>query len=309
MLVFIIFIMMKIIKSKCKLPQSYLNPYLHYSNLVRNNSVNFHLIHKYKTKFFCTTNPGNNENFKRYDHEYESPENQDITFKSYFERVSLFLIKATALSTFIYFTFLKKYNEISKERELYFINEECENWLANKVSQKMQQKFSNLVFKEDSEENNLVNKVYTQILEKNKIKVLNKNVFVIKLPNNGCFLLKNGDLFVSSSLLDLTSSEEELAFMIAHEISIILNGKFLERILKSFINYKFFNSLGKMFLHGSINKPKVDYSEHRVWENLQLNFFLNFHPENPNITFFEHIAMFRVTLKLLENAGLDLNKV
>jgi hypothetical protein len=300
---------MKIIKPNCKLLKLHLNPCFHNSNLVRNNRLNFHLINKTRRKYFCTTNTDNNENFKRYDHEFESPENQDITFKTIFERVSLFLIKATALSTFVYFTFLKKYNEISKERELYFINEECENWLANKVSLKIQQKFSNLVFKEDSEENNLVNKVYTDILEKNKIKVLNKNVFIIKLPNYGCFLLKNGDLFVSSSLLDLISSEEELAFMIAHEISIILNGKFLERLLKSYMNYRFFNSFGKMFMHGGINKPKVDYSENKMLENLKLNFFLNFYPENPNISFFEHVAMFRATLKLLENTGHDLNKV
>ena len=186
-------------------------------------SMNLHINRKI-TYNFCTKN--NTDNFKRYDNDYEAPENNEFDIKTIIERVSIFLIKVFSTSIMIYFIFFKKFNELTKEREIYFINESWENWLSNKVSKRLQTKFYNEIYREDSEENERVNKIYNELLEKNKIKVINTKVFVLKLPNIGCFLLKNGDLLISSSLLDLAKNDEEIAFMIAHEISIIIQGKF-----------------------------------------------------------------------------------
>ena len=285
-----------------KLPKYKLNLFIN-----RHSISTCHMYNNFN-KSFCTKN--NNENFKRYNHDFESPENHEFNLKTIIERVSIFLIKVFSTSLMIYFIFFKKYNEISKEREIYFLNESCENWLATKLSQRLQCLFNNLIFKEDSIEVVRVNKIFTELLEKNKIKVITKNVFVLKLPNIGCFLLKNGDLFISSSLLDLAKNDEQIAFMIAHEISIIIHGKFFLRIIKSYINHMFFNSfIGIPFTQGGYKSIKVDYTQNKLADHLKLNFFLNFYPENPNLTYFEHVIFFNVTIKLLKNADYSLIKV
>ena len=251
-----------------------------------------------------------NEDFKRYDHDYESPENKEFSFKTMLERISIFLLKVSTLSVIIYFSFLKKYNEISKERELFFINDNCENWLSNKISNKLQNYFFNYIYKEETEECVRINKIYTNLLEKNKIIVKNKKVFVLKIPNIGCFLLKNGDLFISSNLIDFAENDEEIYFFIAQEISLIVNGKFLLRIVKSYINFNFFNSfLGKFFTKGDIVSGKIDYSENKISKFKKLDILLSFFPENPNLTYFDQVSLFKATLKLLTNAEIDLNKV
>lgn len=250
------------------------------------------------------------DDFKRYDHDYESPENKEFSFKTLIERISIFLIKVSTVTLIIYFSFLKKYNEVSKERELFFINENCENWLANKISAKLQHHFYNYIYKEESEESLRINEIFANLLNKNKITVKNKKVFVVKIPNIGCFLLKNGDLFISSNLIDFAVNDDELSFFIAQEISLIVNGKFFLRIVKSYINYNFFNSfLGTFFTRGEVDSGKSDYSENKMSKFMKLNILLNFFPENPNLTYFEQVSLFKATLKLLKNAEIDLNKV
>ena len=122
---------------------------------------------------------------------------------------------------------------------MYFFNESCELWLSNQVSNKIKELFKHNIYKHDLEETKRVTEIFKNVCAKNKIFFPHYNVYIVEFPSIGAFMLKNGDLFISSRVIELADEEsnDEIAFLISHELAHILSGKFFYTIFTIYANY------------------------------------------------------------------------
>jgi hypothetical protein len=245
------------------------------------------------------------KNDQRYFYEFESPENQYINFKSFKKRLFKMLIIISGISALFFYFFLKKYNKLAKRKQIYFLTEELDVKLSEYASKVIQTLFKYYLFRHDSEDTKMVFRIYKKILEDNKVKISNditaKNVFVVDSISIGAFLFKNGDLFLSEKILDISNrNENEIALFIATEVASNLMDKTTERILKYFLNEIIIKSENKNDI------PKLTFVGYKMKFFERFNKYLYFYPESLVSTVFEESEIIRLSLKLLNNSKFNL---
>lgn len=265
------------------------------SNFYKNNTI----------KQFSTDDKGN-----RYTYDYESPEDQNVYIRSLANKFLKFGFITLALSTIIYRFFLKKFNPISKEYNLYLVNEKFELIFANRVSKYMQELFKHEIYSRDTSEVDIVFKIYKNLLDKNKVifskELTKENIFIVDSPLIAAFMLKNGDLYISSRIVELSSeNEDEIGMLIAAELSHVLMGKSTNRI----INYYIYDRTSQFF-----ERHKSNYIERNTIQQLKLSEIhklargIYFYPDSKVSSLYEEIEILNYSLKLLHNANFDLER-
>jgi hypothetical protein len=284
-----------------------------YKYLIKCNRFNFceKINSNSTTNQEANTNTENNSQ-NRYLYEFESPETQDVNLKSATEKYSYILLKLIILSFGIYFILLKKYNPISKHRELYFINEYSECKFFDFVTKKIIKRYQHYIFKQDSEECEKVYNICKNLIEKNNLPtgfIKKEQIYIIDSPSIGALLSKNGDLLISYRVLELSNQlDDEIAFFVAFELAHVLMGK---------SSYRFFKII-KENMNLKIKLASKKFKKEEIYQNfltkkfeeLSLdNRFLYFYPESKISNYYEEIEIARVALNLLYKAGYNLDKV
>jgi hypothetical protein len=293
---------------KLRFPHLTLQPITHLNRNTHNFLSKFKLTQNHQRLYhFSKTNFCQKEGYT----EYQSPETQEIRLYTLGQRVLLLLFQLTAGLLFIKYVFLTKYNQISKRRLPFVISDYYEHKLGNYLSKRIQRTFSDKIYKSDTEEVDWVYNVYINLLKKNKISfaapIDKEKVFVIDSPSIGAFLLTNGDLFISNRVLELSSCDDELAFLISTELANLIMGKVSERLWRVFKNdAKLWLKMVKPETHKA---PKQDFNSYLQEKESHINRFLLFYPESAVNTYYEEIEVCKVALKLLNIGGYDLSKV
>jgi hypothetical protein len=297
-----------------RLTQYRLHSKYNYRFIASNRPLSYQTrIYKITNFNLCTSNKG--ENKDRYTLNHELPEKKDIKLRPFPERLIIFLIKVMLLYYLLKHFFFTKYNIISKRKVPYLINENIEIIFNDYISKRLQAIFTNKTYRTDTPEVELVYKIYTNLLKKNKIiftkQITKDNIYIIDTPTIASFLLKNGDLFISNRIIELGNSEEnEIAFFIATEIANLLMEKTTERFIRVlYDNYITSNLINKKVKTNVNRIPKLELPSYLREKESFINDYVLFYPESKTNTYFEEIDMCRVALKLLNAADYELNKV
>jgi hypothetical protein len=238
----------------------------------------------------------------RYNYDFESPEKQEVDLKTIGYRfMKKFLIFSSIIS-FTYILLFRKYNNLAKRNQFYIINEKIELKISDQVSKFLKSKLANSIYKQDTEETNLILKIYKKILQENKInlcdKISIKNIYIIDSISFGAFLNKNGDLFISNRIIELAEgNEDEIALFIAVEIANILLGSFSNRVIKFFI-YDYFLP-DKDVTHMKTR----NFFTHNMDKLNKYNRFLLFYPESVVSNYYEEVEVIHQAVKLLNRTG------
>lgn len=278
--------------------------------------LNMHPIVKPNKKFFCNNtkkeSENNDQDIKRYNYEYEAPEKSDFEYKSKLMSLLKFLFSFGLFSFGFYIFFLRKLNLITKNYEFYFLNEFLELKLASYVSKKIQKIFAHYIYKHESEYVESALEIYKVLLEKNQM--LNKsnyliakeNIFVIESEALGCFMLKNGDLFVSSRLMQVCQSNpNHLAFFISCEIAFQAMGMDSNRILKIFFDLQSKNSILSNKDREENELPRFSLADKKKKDLEFYNRYLLFYPESVVLSYMKEREVFKIALRILHKAGFD----
>ena len=260
-------------------------------------------------------NDQSDPNIKRYNYDYEAPEDSDFEYKSEIKRVLRFLLRLTVFSFGIYFFFFRKLNLITKKYQLYFLNETLELKISDYFSKKIQRIYEHYIHKHDTEEVNFVLEVYKILLEKNNTKcdfISKENIFVIESETIGCLMLKNGDLFISSRLIQIANNNPNyLAFFIACEVASQAMGLNSSRIFKIIFDLKTKNSIFRYKIKNSEQEelPKFTIIDKKFKELEFNNRFLFFYPESIIMNYFEEKELLKISLRILNKANFSLDEV
>lgn len=283
----------------------------YWSNLMKTSSLGNTIKFSFSEKEKNDSNKYDNQDFKRYDYDFEAPEDSNFEYKSKLKKVFYFVLNFSLFSYGIYFFFLNKLNLITKKREFYLLNETFELRVSEMFSRKIQKIFEHYIYKHDIAENQIILDIYKKILEKNKIKsshVKNSNVFIVESETLGCLMLETGDLFISSRLIDLSNNNpNHLAFFIACEVAYQAMGLNSTRIKEIVKNQKF----QKIFFKENKNRsnedlPKYTITDKKFKELEYYNRYILFYPESVVTNYFEEKEIFRLALKILNNAEFDI---
>jgi len=292
------------------------NKFILNRNLI-SNQIKFSLCENTKSnnENNNSNNTENDQNIKRYSYEYEAPENSDFEYKSKLKRIFMFLFHFSLFSLGIYIFFFRKLNILTKKYELYFLNESLETKIATFISKKIQKIFENYIQKHDSEDALFVYDIYKFILEKNGIVnnktnslIKNENIYVIQSENLGCLILKNGDLFISSRLVDLSKNNPNyLAFFISCELAHQAMGLESKRIFKIIFDIKTQNSILRQKIKNQEDEdlPKYSLSEKKFRELEFYNRYLLFYPESVIMNYLEEKELLKIALRILHKTNLD----
>jgi hypothetical protein len=275
-------------------------------NIYKNDQI----IRKISFKFSENIDKEESKSDQRYFHDFESPQNQTITTEKLSIRILKYSLIISITLVLIYKYLFNKYNPLSKNFKLFFINDYCDTKLSEKASTKLKTIFEHYIYKADSEEVKTVFKIYKNLAEKSKFPYCPNinNVYVIHSVSIGAFLLKNGDLFISDRIIELADNkEDQIAFFIAAEMASTLMGNNTKRILYYYI----LKHYGKYFKLEPKNS-KITKSNFSAFKRDSLNFFnyfLHFYPENIISTYYEEYEIMRLAFKLLNKADYDLLQV
>jgi hypothetical protein len=257
-------------------------------------------VFKFQRSYFC-----GKEGQNRYNYEYESPEEQNISMITILQKSLKIFLKSCVFFLFCKWIIFTKYNDLTKQYNTYLINEAMEIRLNDYVSRNIQKMFENYIFRTDTPEAELVCKLYTKLLNDNKIKfskgVNIENIYIIESPSIGAVLLKNGDLFLSNRIIQLAESEDEIAFFIACEMAHLLCDKVSNRFKNVLLDKMLPQEETSEVQSNDFTKIKRDSIE-------EINKYLLFYPES-YFNYFEEIDICRIALKLLKNSGFDLQQV
>jgi hypothetical protein len=271
------------------------------NNLSKSSLRNSHF--KLLTRNFSTSTENQDS---RYHYDYESPEQHDISLKTIGFRIAKKILIFSSVVLICYLILFRKYNKFAKRYQYYFINDHVEQKIADKASIYLKNTFSHCIYKQDqqSEEVNLVFKIYEKILKENKISLEKsidiKKIFIVDFVSFGAFLNKNGDLFISNRILDLAENrEDEIALFIGLEISNNILGGFSNRILK-FMIYEY------LFPESHVTHMKTrNFLTHNIDKWNRFNRFLFLYPESVLGSYYEDVALIQQSLKLLNKAGFN----
>ena len=253
-------------------------------------------------------------NKKRYEYDYEAPEDSNYEYKSIIKRFLNLMIRICLFSFGLYYFFFQKINLITKNRELYLLNEYFEIKVTNYLSKKIQNIFENYIYHHEHKDVEFVIKVYKILLKNNKIpfeKIDRFNIFIIQSESLGCFILKNGDLFISSRLIEVCKNNENyLAMFISNELAYQAMGKNSKRIFKIWLHKKKekSNFLKKVLYKGD-DLPSFSLLDKKQKQLEYFNRFLLFYPESIVLNYFEEKEVLRLALKLINNSEYDILEV
>lgn len=267
-------------------------------------------------KPFCENNKkesdNNDEHIKRYNYEFEAPENSDFEYKSKLKSLMMLLLSIGLFSFGIYIFFLRKLNLITKNYQFYFINEYFELKLASYISNKIQKIFSHYIYKHESDYSLYALEIYKNLLDKNNTIKSNKNfiskenIFIIESEALGCFMLKNGDLFISSRLIEICESNpNHLAFLIACEIAFQAMGLDSNRILKIFFDLRSKDSILKNKEKENQELPRFSLADRKKKDLEFYNRFLLFYPESIVLNYLEEKEVLKIALRILHKSDFD----
>lgn len=270
----------------------------------------------FNKKFFCNNakkESGNNDqDIKRYNYEYEAPENSDFEYKSKLMGLLKFLFSFGLFSFGFYIFFLRKLNLITKNYEFYFLNEFLEMRVASYVSKKIQQIFAHYIYKHESEYALSAWEIYKVLLEKNQMLdssknlITKENVFVIESEALGCFMLKNGDLFLSSRLVQVCQSNpNHLAFFVSCEIALQAMGMNSKRILKIVFDLRSKDSNLRNKNNEENELPRFSLADRKKKDLEFYNRYLLFYPESVILNYMKEREVFKIALRILHKAGFD----
>lgn len=275
-----------------------------------NNTSSFNKL----TKFNFCLDEKDNKNIKRYEYDYEAPEDSNFEYKSKIKRFLNLLSALFLFSYCFYYFFLQKLNILTKKRELYLINEFFEVKLNNYFSNKIQKIFENYIFNHDNKDIDFVLKVYKRILQKNKIPFRNIDkykIFIIQSETLGCFILKNGDIFISNRLIDFCKKNENyLSFFISSELAFLAMELNTKRIFEIWLHKKKEKSkhLKKTF-YETDDLPSFSLMDKKQKQLEYFNRFLLYYPESIVSNYFLEKEVMKIALKLLVKSEYDILEV
>ncbi len=287
-------------------------------NQARSTRNSNSLLTKFNLNFFCenskkeSDNNNNDNHIKRYNYEYEAPENLDFEYKSKLKNFVILLFSICLFSFGFYIFFLRKLNLLTKKYHFYFLTEYFELKIASFISNKIQKIFSHYIYKHESEFALQALDVYTILLNKNNFlntttnKIEKENIFVIESEALGCFMLKNGDLFISSRLMEVCQSNpSHLGFFIASEIAFQAMGLDSSRILKIFFDLKSINSVVRYKDKENQELPKFSLADSKKKDLELYNRFLSFYPESVVLNYLEEKEVLKIVLRILHKADFN----
>lgn len=278
-----------------------------YSKRLFLNNFSFNFCEKIKNKEESTIN-------KRYEYDYEAPEDSNYEYVSKIRKYLDLLIRICLFSFGFYYFFLQKMNILTKKREPFLLNQLIELKASNFFSKKIQEIFKNYIYLHEHIDVQRVLHVYKQILNSNKIpssKINQNNIFIIQNDSIGCLILKNGDLFISSRLVEICNkNENHLAMFIANELAFQAMGLDTRRMLKIYFHKKQEKSkfLSKVLYQGNELKT-FSFVEKKEKQLEYFNRFLLFYPESIILNYFEEKEILKVALKFIKNSNYDLLEV
>lgn len=267
--------------------------------------------------FKFTTNSDNKEEnsiSKRYEYDYESPEDSNFEYISKLKKYLDILLRLLLLSFGFHYFFLQKINIITKKKEPYFLNDFLELRISKYFSKKIQKIFENFIYIHEHPDALKVLSVYKNLLQSNKIPsdyLSEKNIFIVHSEAIGCFILKNGDLFISSRLVEICKKNENyFAMFIANELAFQAMGLDTKRMLKIYINRQMEKSkfLKKVIYQGN-EIISLNLFEKKEKQIEYYNRFLLFYPESIILNYFEEKEILKVALKFIKNSEYDLLEV
>ena len=174
--------------------------------------------------------------------EYQAPNESDYD-KSNTHSDDKFLISLLLWPVGIWIAynllFIKR-NSYSHKREFKLICHPFQSYLCKKyMTSLICQPYYRLLLKQSTPESQRVMKVLEVIVRTNNLNSLKDcKVLVYDLPNMFLHLSMDKKLIVSTKTLLLTQTDNELAFLIAHEIAHFLLDHNLMRVIKHWLNYK-----------------------------------------------------------------------
>lgn len=295
--------------------KKYLSIFSNYTN--KKALLNKHSILKPNKMYFCSNDTkkeseNSDPDIKRYNYEYEAPENSDFEYKSKLYTLFKLLFSLGLFSFGFYIFFLRKLNLITKNYEIYFLNEYLELKIASYFSKKIQQIFEHYIYKHESEHALCALEIYKTLLENNQMLkntnnlIAKENVFIIESEALGCFMLKNGDLFVSSRLMEVCQSNpNHLAFFLSCEIAFQAMGLDSNRILKIFWDLRTQNSYLRQKDNKEEELPRFSLADRKKKDLEFYNRYLLFYPESIVLNYLEEREVFKIALRILHKAGFD----
>lgn len=280
-----------------------------YKLIISSISKQNNLCHIPKKNFTDDSNKSQTSD-QRYFHEFESPQAQTITVKTFGFKIAKFLLIISTMIIVIYKFLLHKYNVLSKNYKWYIINNYYDIKLSQSASDKLKNILEHYIYKKDCEETQLVFKIYKNLAEKNHFPFIPNinNIYVVHFVSIGACLFKNGDLFISDRIIELANNnEDQIAFFISAEMASCL----MDNVTKRILYYYLLKNYGK-YLPVEAKNAKITSFSFVGYKRDNLNFFnyfLHFYPENVISTYYEEYEIMRVAFKLMNKAEYNLDEV
>ena len=214
----------------------------------------------------------------RYFGKFEELKPNTMTYKTTFSKVrtAALIVTGSVLTTSL---FAFKFNEESKQYNLFFFNNSLNKLVARRISIYFQQLFATEIYKEETEEVERVKGMLGLLAIPNQIRLPRGNIFVLRNNAYFCSLLENGDVFITDSLLEMCN-DDELSFFIASELAFFYRGELPNRVWLA-IKQRFtsaFAAFHHQNFDDSLNfmSNKLTTEKHSAWY-LKL---VNFYPES-----------------------------
>ena len=208
----------------------------------------------------------------------------------------------------IYKTWFVRVNSFSKNFEMKIISDNVEKAIGKRNTNTILKEMKGLIYKEDSEEVKRVKNVMDTLIDKNNVRSYCRNIKikVLHIPVIGWFMSLDQTFFISSKTLEISKSDDELAMIMAHELSHFL----LQHLpLKIFNLYwlKKYKNIGSEAFYQSADIIQSAHGE-SIKRARNLQYFSWFYPERLFFTKYYERKADILSHELWNRAGFDILK-
>ena len=168
-------------------------------------------------------------------YDYQAPRDIHMSYEEAQIRFYSYLFLFPFVFFAIYDLCFIERNSFSGKREIHFFGGLGHKHIGKYISKRIDQKYRECFYRMDTEETERVNNILGIILSKNELSdVLNNSpkVQVLLHSKPGIFLNLDGDImYITSTLVDMCSTDSELAYIISHELAHYLLSHQAHRLL------------------------------------------------------------------------------
>ena len=169
-------------------------------------------------------------------YEYEAPKDDSKNFEQTGDFIRRYLILFPVAGYCLYkMSFVRK-NKMSERQEWKLISRPVEHQLGCLLTRRLKQSCQNLCYKQDTEEVMRVQKCIAKLARDNSLLAEVEGIKVVVVHNTSSlamFMSPDKSFFITVAALSLAKTEEQLALVVAHELSHYLLDHQVKRIFVS----------------------------------------------------------------------------